>query len=352
MIELEAVSKYFEREGRRVTAVEDVSLTIDDGDIFGIIGYSGAGKSTLVRCMNLLERPSAGAVRVDGVDLMQLDESALRRKRKDIGMIFQQFNLFAARTVAQNVAYALRGEKLSRRAKAARVAELLDLVELGDKVQAYPSELSGGQKQRVAIARALASNPTILLCDEATSALDPQTTTQVLALLERLNRELGLTIVLITHEMEVVKTICRHVAVMEQGQVIESGDVFSVFANPQQPLTEAFIDTTSNLAKIHRLLDENAPVVQLEEGQCLVLLKYLVRNASEPLVSQISRRFDVDCNIIFSDIALIDSEPLGGLVAIVGGAPAAIDSALAYLRNKHVRVEVLKDARTSRKLVS
>lgn len=352
MIELNAVSKVFDDGGRRVEAVKDVNLRIADGEIFGIIGYSGAGKSTLVRCLNLLERPTTGEVRIDGVDLMHLNEAELRRMRRRIGMIFQHFNLFASRTVAQNVAYALRGQHLSRGDRAKRVQELLELVELEGKAGAYPSQLSGGQKQRVAIARALASDPNILLCDEATSALDPQTTAQILQLLKRLNKSLGLTIVLITHEMSVVKDICHRVAVMEAGRVIECGDVFSVFANPQKNLTEEFIDTTSNLSKIHRLIDENAEVVQLKSGSCLVQLRYLVRNASEPLVSQISRNYGIDCNIIFGDIELLEGEPLGGLVAILSGKSTSIDAALDYLKQKQVSVEVLKDARSTHKLVS
>lgn len=352
MIELKGVSKVFDDGGRRVEAVKDVNLTIADGEIFGIIGYSGAGKSTLVRCLNLLERPTSGEVRIDGVDLMRLSEKELRQKRRQIGMIFQHFNLFASRTVAQNVAYALRGQRLSRSDKAKRVQELLALVELDGKAGAYPSQLSGGQKQRVAIARALASDPKILLCDEATSALDPQTTAQILQLLKRLNKQLGLTIVLITHEMAVVKDICQRVAVMEAGNVIECGDVFSVFANPQEALTGEFVDRTSNLSKIQRLLDEDAEVVQLEAGSCLVQLRYLVRNASEPLVSQISRQYDINCNIIFGDIELLEGEPLGGLVAILSGESSSIDAAINYLKEKQVKVEVLKDARTAHKLVS
>ncbi|MDO4280393.1 MAG: methionine ABC transporter ATP-binding protein [Peptococcaceae bacterium] len=345
MIELQGVGKIFHDGKRRVEAVKDINLSIADGDIYGIIGYSGAGKSTLVRCINLLERPTSGKVLIDGEDLMALPEKTLREKRQQIGMIFQQFNLFASRTVAQNVAYALRKSGLSRAEKAARVAELLDLVELGDKAGAYPSQLSGGQKQRVGIARALAARPKILLCDEATSALDPQTTESILKLLKQLNQQLGLTIVLITHEMDVVKSICNHVAVMEKGEIVERGDVFTVFANPQKPITEDFISTTSNLSKINVLLEENAQIVQIEPGQVIVKFKYLVRNASEALVSQISRKFDIDCNIIFGNIELIENEPLGGLVSIISGAPEDIEAAFEYLLDKNISVEVLKDAR-------
>ena len=247
MIELTHVSKDFGKGQQEVHAVRDVSLSIDKGEIFGIIGFSGAGKSTLVRCINLLERPTAGTVMVDNKDLTALSARELRQARKKIGMIFQHFNLMPSRTVAGNVAYSMRGSGLSRKETADKVARLLELVGIGDKANAYPSQLSGGQKQRVAIARALANDPNVLLCDEATSALDPQTTRSILYLLKHLNETLGITIVLITHEMAVVKEICSRVAVMEHGSVVEQGDIFSIFISPKQPVTQDFIRTTSNL---------------------------------------------------------------------------------------------------------
>lgn len=250
MIELTHVSKDFGKGQQEVHAVRDVSLSIDKGEIFGIIGFSGAGKSTLVRCINLLERPTAGTVMVDNKDLTALSARELRQARKKIGMIFQHFNLMPSRTVAGNVAYSMRGSGLSRKETADKVARLLELVGIGDKANAYPSQLSGGQKQRVAIARALANDPNVLLCDEATSALDPQTTRSILYLLKHLNETLGITIVLITHEMAVVKEICSRVAVMEHGSVVEQGDIFSIFISPKQPVTQDFIRTTSNLQKI------------------------------------------------------------------------------------------------------
>lgn len=345
MIELKNINKSFRVGDRTVEAVKDVNLSIQDGEVFGIIGYSGAGKSTLVRCLNLLERPTSGEVIVNGTDLMQLKEKELRQARKKIGMIFQQFNLFASRTVYQNVAYPLKGSKLSKEAKKKKVEELLALVELSDKANSYPSQLSGGQKQRVAIARALASDPKILLCDEATSALDPQTTDAILKLLKQLNQKLGITVILITHEMQVIKEICDRVAVMENGKVVESGDVFSVFASPNQPITRDFIDTTSNLSKIHNLIEEQAEITKIRPGECIVKFKYLVRSSSEALVSSISRKYDIDVNIIFGNIELIGSEPLGGLVAIVSGEANKIEEALDYLRNKNVGVEVILDGR-------
>ncbi|MDR3280695.1 MAG: ATP-binding cassette domain-containing protein [Synergistaceae bacterium] len=345
MIELNGVSKTFFGGAGSVEAVKDVSLSINKGEIYGIIGFSGAGKSTLVRCVNLLERPTSGHVFVEGVDLTNLSERDLRLTRRKIGMIFQLFNLFASRTAAQNVAYPLKNSGLDKAGIKNRVRELLSLVGLEDKENAYPSQLSGGQKQRVAIARALANDPGILLCDEATSALDPQSTQGVLKLLKSLNARFGITIVVITHEMQIVKEICNRVAVMENGRIVEEGDVFSIFADPKQRITREFIDTTSNLSKIYGLIDEDSPVVRLAPGECILKLRYLERNISEALVSTISRRFNIDANIIFGNIELIGGAPLGGLVVIANGGSDDIDAAMEYLREKNVGVEVILDAR-------
>lgn len=345
MITLKNIEKTFISPGGVVEAVKDVNLQIRDGEIFGIIGYSGAGKSTLVRCINLLERPTAGQVFLDDIELTALKPSELRKERKKIGMIFQQFNLFASRTIYQNVAYPLKNSGLSKEEKQKKVNELLKLVGIEDKADNYPSQLSGGQKQRVAIARALANDPKILLCDEATSALDPQTTHAILKLLKELNKKLGITVVLITHEMDVIKEICDRVAVMEDGKVVEEGDVFTVFASSQQKITRKFVDTTSNLSKIYQLLEENAEIANIKPDECIVKFKYLVRSASEPLVSTISRQFNINVNIIFGNVELIGSEPIGGLVSILSGESKDIDNALDYLRNKNVGVEVILDAR-------
>ena len=347
MIELTHVSKDFGKGQQEVHAVRDVSLSIDKGEIFGIIGFSGAGKSTLVRCINLLERPTAGTVMVDNKDLTALSARELRQARKKIGMIFQHFNLMPSRTVFGNVAYPLRGSGLSKQETADKVQRLLELVGIGDKADAYPKQLSGGQKQRVAIARALANDPSVLLCDEATSALDPQTTKSILHLLKHLNETLGITVVLITHEMAVVKEICHRVAVMEHGRVVEQGDVFNVFADPKQEITKNFIHTTSNLQKIEELVAENSPVVQLQPGEVIVRLSYLQRNVSEPLISTVSRKFDVSLNIIFADIEIVQDAPIGGTVAIMGGKREQITQAIEYLIEKNVGVEVIKDARVS-----
>ena len=281
MIELTHISKNFASGGRTVHAVQDVSLSIGKGEIFGIIGFSGAGKSTLVRCINLLERPTSGSVTVDGKEMTALSARELRQARKKIGMIFQHFNLMPSRTVFGNVAYPLRGSGLSGEQIADKVHRLLELVGIGDKAEAYPKQLSGGQKQRVAIARALANDPNVLLCDEATSALDPQTTKAILRLLKDLNEKLGITVVIITHEMAVVKEICDRVTVMEHGRVVEQGEVFNVFADPRQEITRSFIHTTSNLRKIEELIEEDSPVVQLKPGELIVRLSYIQRNVSE-----------------------------------------------------------------------
>lgn len=346
MIYLKHICKIFIDDNKKeVHAVNDVTLTINDGDIFGIIGFSGAGKSTLVRCINLLERPTSGTVEVDGKDLTKLSDRELRESRKKIGMIFQHFNLFPSRTIFGNVAFPLQGSGLSKEEIKVKVRKLLDLVGISEKENAYPSQLSGGQKQRVAIARALANDPDILLCDEATSALDPQTTKSILDLLKNLNKELGITIVVITHEMAVVKEICNRVAVMEKGKVVEEGDVFSIFANPKEKLTQNFIKTTSNLRKIEDLVNEDSPVVKLKPGELIVRLSYIEKNISEPLISSMTEKYGVILNIIFANIEIIQDAPIGGTVAIMSGEPDSIEAALDYLRDKNVGVEVIKDAR-------
>ena len=347
LIELTHISKDFGKGPQQVHAVQDVSLSIGKGEIFGIIGFSGAGKSTLVRCINLLERPTSGAVTVDGRVITALSPKELRKARKKIGMIFQHFNLMPSRTVAENVAYPLRGSGLSRKETADKVTRLLELVGIENKANAYPSQLSGGQKQRVAIARALANEPNVLLCDEATSALNSQTTKSILHLLKHLNETLGITIVLITHEMAVVKEICHRVAVMEHGCVVEQGEVFSVFADPKEEITKNFIRTTSNLQKIEDLVAKNSPVVRLQPGEVIVRLSYLQKNVSEPLISTVSQKFGISLNIIFADITIVQDAPIGGTVAVISGERQKITAAVEYLIEKNVGVEVIKDARAS-----
>lgn len=347
MIRFENVSKTFRGNGKQVEAVKEVSLHIKKEEIFGIIGYSGAGKSTLVRCINLLERPDRGRIWIGDTEITVLKGKSLRKQRRKIGMIFQQFHLFASRNVYENVAYPLKHQGLTGQEIKKRVEKLLNLVGLEDKASAYPSQLSGGQKQRAAIARALANEPDILLCDEATSALDPKTTTAILRLLQEVNRKLGVTIVVITHEMQVVKEICGRVAVMEGGSVVEEGEVFDIFSNPHEKITGDFVNNASNLSRIYTYLEEKAEITRLNKGECILRLHYLHKNTSEALVSQISRDFSLNVNIIFGNIELIGENPIGGLVAIVSGSGENIRRAVDFLREKKVGVEVLADARVS-----
>lgn len=343
MIELKDINKVFkDKNQNEFYAAKDVNLKINDGEIFGIIGFSGAGKSTVVRCINLLGRPTSGQVIVNEKNLLELSAKELREERKKIGMIFQHFNLMPSRTVFENIAFPLKHSGLSKKQVQEKVRELLTLVELTDKESQYPSQLSGGQKQRVAIARALANNPKILLCDEATSALDPTTTKQILGLLKKLRDKLNLTIVIITHQINVVKDICDKVVVMEHGKVVETGDVFDIFANPKDEVTKRFIHSTTNLQKIEELISENSNVVQLKKGEKIIRLSYLQKNVSEPLISTVSSKFGVVLNIIFADIEIVQGAPVGGTVAIFSGENQNIQNALGWLKEKNVGIEILK----------
>ena len=344
MIEFKNIYKTFKTKDAEVHALQDVSLNIEKGDIFGVIGFSGAGKSTLVRMVNALEIPTGGTVTVKGRTVSELKGTDLRKFRKNIGMIFQHFNLLESKTVFQNIAIPLELEHWKKDKITRRVNELLKFVELEDKIGALPGQLSGGQKQRVGIARALALNPEILLCDEATSALDPTTTRSILKLLKKLNEQLNLTIVIITHQMEVIKEICGKVAVMENGKIVEQGDVFSIFANPQNEVTKRFIRATSNLTKIDELIAENSPVVKLSAGEKLVRFSYIQKDVCEPLISATSRLYDITMNIIFAEIDFVQGSPIGGTVAIVSGKSEAIDRALEHIRDEGVGVEILKTA--------
>ncbi len=342
MITLEHVSKTFTTKSGYVHAVRDVSLQIDEGEIYGIIGFSGAGKSTLVRCINLLERPEAGNVTVDGRELLKLDASQLRESRKKIGMIFQHFNLMRLRTVAQNVAFPLKKSGLSKEEIACKVKELLELVDLSEKANVYPSQLSGGQKQRVAIARALANDPKVLLCDEATSALDPQTTHSILKLIKDINQKLNLTVVLITHEMGVVKEICDRVAVMEDGRIVEEGSIVDIFTHPQAKMTKSFIASTSTTDRIYDLIEEGHALTELGEDEVIVSLKYDASNATQALISEISRTYDVDCNIIFGNIEVVKDTPIGTLIVVLKGDPEKRKAAFDCIKRHGVETEVIK----------
>jgi D-methionine transport system ATP-binding protein len=341
IIRTENLAKTFTVGKKTNTVLKDISISIAEGDIYGIIGYSGAGKSTLVRCFNGIEKPTGGNVFFEGRSIIHLKPKQLRSVRKKIGMIFQQFNLMPSRTVYENIALPLKQSGLGKKEINRRIAELLQLVSLPDKSNAYPSQLSGGQKQRVAIARALVNQPKVLLCDEATSALDPKTTKSILHLLKSLNQQLGLTIVVITHEMSVVREICHTVAVLDKGKIIEAGDVYSVFSNPQKDLTRSFIETTSTIGNVKGLIKADSPVVKLQSGQLLVKMSYTSKTVSKPLISYISRQFHVDADIVFGDIQIVNSSPLGGLIVIVSGKEADVANAIRYLEEQHVAIEVL-----------
>lgn len=342
MIHLEHVTKTFKTKDGDVHAVKDVSLNIEEGEIYGIIGFSGAGKSTLVRCINLLEKPDSGAVVFGDKDLLKLSDADLRKEREKIGMIFQHFNLYNSRTIYDNIAFPLKHLGWSKDKIQKRVLELLELIDLVERKDSYPSQLSGGQKQRVAIARALANNPKVLLCDEATSALDPQTTQSILQLIKKVNKEFGLTVILITHEMAVVKEVCDKVAVMEDGRVVEQGSIVDIFSNPQHQITKNFIATTNNLNKIDELIKDNHRITQLNENQQMVKLQYQSSNTDVALISVLSRDYGVDCSIIFGNVEIIQGQPIGTLITIFTGEDADIKKALEFTKQQGVKVEVIK----------
>lgn len=342
MIRLEHVTKSFQTKDGDVQAVKDVSLEIKAGEIYGIIGFSGAGKSTLVRCINLLEKPDGGAVYLEDQNLLDLDDKQLRSERQKMGMIFQHFNLMRSRTVYDNIAFPLKHAGWQKEEIQKRVTELLELIDLVERKDSYPSQLSGGQKQRVAIARALANHPKVLLCDEATSALDPQTTETILQLIKKVNKEMNLTVVIITHEMAVVKGVCDHVAIMSEGHIVEEGDIVSIFSNPRQTVTKNFINTTNNSRKIFELIEQDHPLTQLKENQQLVHLQYQSANTTEPLISTISRTLGVDCNIIFANVEIINDSPIGQIEVIFTGETEKIRKALHLCKENGVKVEVIK----------
>lgn len=341
MISLSRINVTFNTGSRTVVAARDIDLRVDEGDVFGIVGYSGAGKSTLVRVMNLLQRPSSGEVVVNGQKLLELKPKELRGARKKIGMIFQHFNLMKSRTVYDNVLYPLKSSRMPKADKDRKVRELLQLVGLSDKLASYPSQLSGGQKQRVAIARALANEPRILLCDEATSALDPKTTLSILDLLRDLNRKLGLTIVIITHEMQVVKEICNKVAVMEEGAIVEQGDIVSIFSEPKQPLTRDFIHTATHFGQTVEKIMSHPSLARMGDDDLLCKISYVGSRTSEAIVSDIATRFGVSANILFGNVEILQQTPVGSLIVVLSGGRSELEKALAYLRSLDVTVDRL-----------
>ena len=328
MIRFEHVSKTFQIKNGPFDALKDVSFEIEKGDIYGVIGYSGAGKSTLIRMVNALETPTSGNVWVEGKDIGTLNQKELRNLRKGIGMIFQKFNLLESKTIYDNVAIALKLNGVSKKDIEKRVTELLDFVELSDKKYSYPGQLSGGQKQRVGIARALANNPSILLCDEATSALDPKTTDSILELLKKINEMLHITIVIITHEMNVIQKICNKVAVMDYGQVVETGSVIQVFSDPRSDIARRFV---GNL--IRDVIPE--PLVESirRETRNSRLLRIKLENtdSTEPLLWEINRRFEVETNILYSTINVIQGIVVGIMLVLFIGTDAEIEKAEQYI---------------------
>lgn len=345
MLKLEQVRKvYGKNKEKQVEALKGIDLEIEKGEIYGVIGFSGAGKSTLIRCVNLLERPTSGKVIVDGTDLLTLSAKALRKERKKIGMIFQQFNLLQAKTVFGNVAMPLVLEGRPKEEIRKKVEELLSFVGLEDKAGQYPEQLSGGQKQRVGIARALATDPHILLCDEATSALDPDTTESVLRLLKRVRSELGITILIITHEMNVIRDVCDKVAVLEGGVIVEQGSVLDVFSEPKTQIARNFVKTVLNDAIpesiTRRIRDHNDSA---EHQIYRVLFKG--ESTGDPLLSQVAKTFPIDVSVLHGMITELQGIPFGNLLLELRGDPAAIRQAVDFIGQQHVSIkEVSPDA--------
>lgn len=338
MITLKNIVKQYITKSGPLTAVDQVNLTITKGEIFGIIGYSGAGKSTLIRLLNGLEQPTAGEVVVNDLRFSHIKGKELREARQKVSMVFQHFNLLWSRTVADNIAFPLEIAGVPKAQREVRVKELIQLVGLEGREQAYPSQLSGGQKQRVGIARALSNDPEVLLCDEATSALDPETTDAILDLLVSINERLGLTIVLITHEMHVIQKICNRVAVMEAGKVVETGEVLQVFRNPQAPITKRFVSQLTGTE------DTNATFATIREhyptGQ-LIKLVFVGERTEEPVISQLVKQYDVSVSVVHGNISQTKSGPYGTLVVHIDGDAINIEQSLAFLRNADVQTEVM-----------
>ncbi len=334
MIKIQNLYKEFTNGKEKLTAVKNLNLDITQGEIFGIIGLSGAGKSTLIRCINRLEEPTGGKIIIDEVNITDLDKETLRITRKDIGMIFQHFNLLSQKNVFDNIAFSLNLSKMDKKKIERRVDQLLKYVGLEDKKYSYPATLSGGQKQRVAIARAIANNPKVLLSDEGTSALDPQTTKSILSLLNRIRKEMGITIVMITHQMEVVKEICDRVAIMEDGEIVEVNTVEDLFREPKTKTAHKFINS------MHTSVEEEIINPEDFKGK-IVRLSFVGNTARDPIVSQVIRRFNININILSGNINKLQTSSVGHLIVEFTGDEEEISKALDYFKNQDVTVEVI-----------
>ena len=339
MIELLNLSKSFKTKNKTIHALSDVSLTVEKGEIFGVIGTSGAGKSTLIRCVNLLEKPNEGKVIVDNIELTKLSDAQLTLERRKIAMIFQHFNLLSSRTVFDNIAFPLELEGKSKSEIKEKVNSLLELVGLKEKAKDYPANLSGGQKQRVAIARALANDPKVLLCDEATSALDPATTKSILKLLKSINQKLNLTILLITHEMEVIKTICDKVAVIDHGKLAEQGNVEQIFTNPKEEITKGFIQSSLNIEL--PLVYQNSLSKIDSENNNNPLVKFFINGNDDQsfVISNLFEKFQVKAKVISAQLEYVGNLSFGVLLVELQGEK--INEALAYLENEYSNTEIL-----------
>ncbi len=339
MIKISQLSKQFKLGTEKIHAVDEINLAIESGEIFGVIGYSGAGKSTFVRLINRLEEPTSGSIIVDGEEITTLNKKELRIRRQDMGMIFQHFNLLWSRTVSENIAFPLEIAGLEKTERSKRVKELIDLVGLTGKEAAYPAQLSGGQKQRVGIARALANRPKLLLCDEATSALDPETTDSILSLLVDINEKLGLTIILITHEMHVIQKICHNVAVMENGRVVEQGAVLDLFSNPSHPVTQRFVEQV--MGKPDEEVTDETLLQTVSTGK-LLKLQFIGESTNQSLISQVAKKFDLELNILQGNIKQTQAGPYGSLYVHITGDDQLVEQAIDYIQATTVKVEVIK----------
>lgn len=351
MIELKNINKKYQIKDQEVIALENINLHINRGEIFGVMGKSGAGKSTLIRCVNLLERPTTGSVKVNQQELTTLSAGALRQARHRIGMVFQHFNLLSSKTVYDNIALPLQLIGVTKKEIEKTIIPLLELIELNEKRTAFPSQLSGGQKQRVAIARALATKPLVLLCDEMTSALDPETTSSILQLIKEINEQMQLTIMLITHEMDVIKRIADQVAVLHHGRIIEQNDVISIFKNPQSAVAQSFIRSALN-TKLSKQLTAHIVPEPIPNGEVILRLTFIGHVAAEPIINDLLKQFTIRVNILQANFEYLRHDVFGVMVLAVQAEPAQLEKAFAFLNSKGLQTEVLGYVRNDDQLIN